>query len=424
MKLPDEFDTAAASVAGGMTSRDPLDQAAAGVVQGQRTALRSSLYGALLANPDMAARAQKLGRQTGLPADVVERNLPEVQRNVQLDEFDQVLKNSPTVAQWMMDQNNAKVAHDDVDNMSAVESALRYLVSAPGAARGGLMSDAGKAGMAGVSGLQRASAGVVGLGQAGFDLAAPLADPLVGRILPGNPLRATAEGLAQYRQGIEAQAKANMPKTDGIVESGVMSGFSSLSTNMAALPMMLLPGGQGAALTAMVAPVGGQAYGEARDKGVGVIPALGFGASQAAIEYATEMMPVSWLLKDLKAGAGFGKVLGHQAMSEIPGEQVATAMQDLNEWAVLNPEKTFKSYLAERPAAAAQTLIATLVGTGGNVAVVKGIETLAGASHQQLQVAQQSAQNATVLEQLRADPVIEFLDHREEQLEHRRVETR
>lgn len=401
MKIPDEFDSAAASVAGGPATNDPLDKAAAGVVQGQRTALRTSLYGALMANPDMAARAQKLGRQTGLPADVVERNMPEVQRTVQLDEFDQVLKNSPTVAQWLTDQNNAKVAHDDVDNMSGIESALRYLVSAPGASRGGLMSYVGKAGMAGVSGLQRASAGVVGIGQAGFDLAAPMADPLVGRILPGNPLRAAAEGLAQYRQSIEGLAKANMPKTGGIIESGVMSGFSSLASNLAALPMALLPGGQAAALTAMTAPVSGQAYGEARDKGQGVVPALGFGASQAAIEYATEKLPVSWLLKDLKAGAGFGKVLAHQAVSELPGEQVATALQDLNEWAVLNPDKPFKSYLAERPAAAAQTLIATLVGTGGNVAVVKGIEAMTASTHQQMRIAQQAEQNATVLDQLR-----------------------
>lgn len=135
MTLPDDFDTAAAKVAG-QNSADPVDAAAASVVKGQRTALRSSLYGALLENPDVAARAQKLGRQTGIPADVVGRNLPEVERNAKLDEFDRVLERSPTVAQWLADQNNAKVAHDDVENLSEHERLFREALAAGRAAQG------------------------------------------------------------------------------------------------------------------------------------------------------------------------------------------------------------------------------------------------------------------------------------------------
>lgn len=136
MNVPDEFDAAAAKVAGQTTNADPIDQAAAQVVQGQRTTLRSSLYGALLENPDVAARAQKLGRKTGLPADVVGRNLPEVERNAKLDEFDQLLQNSPVVAQWLADQNNAKVAHDDVGNMSEHERLFREALAAGRVAQG------------------------------------------------------------------------------------------------------------------------------------------------------------------------------------------------------------------------------------------------------------------------------------------------
>lgn len=376
MKLPDDdIDTAAAKIAGQL-STDPIDTAARQVVDRQRTQVKASLYNALLQNPDMAARAQNLGRQAGIPSDVVSRNLPEVERNVRLNEFDRVLENSPTVAQWLTDQNNAAIGHDDVDNMSAVESTLRYMLSAPGASRGGLVSDAGRAGMAGVSGLQRASAGVVGVLQAPFDLASQLLDPLVGNILPGNPLRGTAEGLAKYRQSIDAQAKANMPKAEGIVESGVYSGFASLSTNLATLPMAFLPGGQSAALTGMVTPVAGGSYGEARDKGVAPIQALSFGVSQAAIEFATEKMPLAKLVGDLKVGAPLYKVIANQVAREVPGEQLATVLQDLNEWAVLNPDKPFSTYLEERPSAAAQTLIATMVGVGGQVSVVKGLQSV------------------------------------------------
>lgn len=378
MRTPDDFDAAAAKVAGQL-STDPIDAAARQVVDGQRTQAKTSLYNALLQNPDMAARAQKLGRQTGIPADVVQRNLPEVERNAFLSDFDRILQNSPTVAQWVADPNNAAVSHDDVGVLGSIESALRYVVSAPNAPRGGLMSDLGTVGMAGVSGLQRASAGVVGVVQAPFELAAPLADPLVGRILPGNPLRATAEGLSAWRQNIEAQAKANTPKAEGVVGAGVISGVQSLATNIAALPMIFAgPAGQRAYMTQMTAPVFGQSYGEARDKNVAPLQALSFGVSQATIEYATEKLPMAKLIGDLKVGAPLYKVVANQLATEIPGEQLATILQDLNEWAVLNPDKPFRDYLAERPNAAAQTLIATVVGVGGQISVVKGIEAMVG----------------------------------------------
>jgi hypothetical protein len=63
--------------------------------------------------------------------------------------------------------------------------------------------------------------------------------------------------------------------------------------------------------------------------------------------------------------------------TEIPGEQLATVLQDLNDWAVLNPEKPFADYIAERPSAAAQTLIATVVGVGGQVTLAKGASKMA-----------------------------------------------
>jgi hypothetical protein len=118
----DEFDQAAATVAG----NNPLDNAAAGVVGDVRTTARTHLYGALLSNPDMAARAQSLGKRTGLPADVVERNLPDVQRSAQLSDMDKMLEGSPVVAQWVAaDANRAKIASDDLENMGTVERLSR-----------------------------------------------------------------------------------------------------------------------------------------------------------------------------------------------------------------------------------------------------------------------------------------------------------
>lgn len=400
MNVPDEFDAAAVKVAGQTTNADPIDQAAAQVVQGQRTTLRSSLYGALLENPDVAARAQKLGRKTGLPADVVGRNLPEVERNAKLDEFDQLLQNSPVVAQWLADQNNAKVAHDDVGNMSALDTTLstlgkaaKYLFSAPDA-KNTLMGDVG-------AGVARASRGAAGVFQAAAEVPAPLLDwmePITA--VGGNPLRRLAEGFAIQGKAAEQTALSLSPKQDGIVAGGVSSGVQSLTQNLLTLPMAFLPGGQSAALYSMAGMTGGQSYQDAREKGLSMQQALPFATSQAVIEYATEKIPVSRLIGDLASNASLRQVVTRQLASEIPGEQIATVLQDLNEWAVLNPDKPFSAYLAERPSAAAQTLIATVVGTGGNIAVMSAVERATRTAEIRAQSAQGAEQRAQVVEQL------------------------
>jgi hypothetical protein len=118
----DEFDKAAAMVVG-----DPMDAAAGMVVDNQRTNLRSSLYSTLGINPDEAARAKQLGQKTGLPADLVRRNYGEVERRAKLDEFDDVLNNSPVLAKWLSYQGNASVAHDNVANMGEIERKIRQV---------------------------------------------------------------------------------------------------------------------------------------------------------------------------------------------------------------------------------------------------------------------------------------------------------
>ncbi|MCH2240946.1 MAG: hypothetical protein MK041_03210, partial [Aquabacterium sp.] len=103
------------------------------------------------------------------------------------------------------------------------------------------------------------------------------------------------------------------------------------------------------------------------------------------------------LIGDVKAGAPLLRTLLHNAARDVPGEQVATLLQDANEWAVLNPDKPFSDYLAARPAAAAQTLIATLVGTGGNVAVTHGLQRAADRVTGEQRAAQWAEQQAQAL---------------------------
>ena len=85
-----------------------------------------------MSNPDMAARAQRLGRKTGLPGDVVERNLPEVERSAALT--DRQTARSRVAPAGSVDgrpEERPRFARRRAPD-GAIEAAVKWLVSAPG----------------------------------------------------------------------------------------------------------------------------------------------------------------------------------------------------------------------------------------------------------------------------------------------------
>lgn len=187
--------------------------------------LKLSVSNALAINPDQEAQARKAASTLSIPVDAARDNLAEAQQRafMQQTDFGMLSDRFPKTAGFMAQQENANIAHDDLDNLSGIETAFDALKNL---------------GRAGVSGLRSASGGVVGAVRAPFELAAPLVDPLVGRVLPNNPLRQTAAGLARYQADIAQTAAAEMPKGEGIVSQGIYSGVGSLSRNLASLPLI------------------------------------------------------------------------------------------------------------------------------------------------------------------------------------------
>lgn len=392
--MPDIYDSLldqqqAQPAAPAAPSIDIYDQILDGERQAAQRAMQPVLDMATKIQPERAASAQGLAKSTGLPVEIVERNFDEVQRREQIRNMQDILGRSPVLARQMMDPEFAKLAHQDLEPLSGIEGVATFFKNS---------------GKAMVGGLYDASAGVVGFGQSAAELLQFATKPLAGRVLPVDVGGMIARDLSAYRQGIEADAKRWAPQADGVLSGGWYSGLSSLSRNLASLPLLFAPGGQGAALAGMTLPVAGAEYGKARDAGLGVGPALTFGASQGLIEYATELIPVTKLLGDLKAGASLPRMLANQIAAEIPGEQVATVLQDLNEWAAIdaNAGKAFGDYLAERPSAAAQTLIATIVGTAGQTTIISGIDAAvrrAAGEQRQAEQAENMAQRLAELVQ-------------------------
>jgi hypothetical protein len=370
-----------------------FDAAVAATLQPDNAqAARVGFATAIGTNPDEYAEARRVAQRTGVPVDTV-LNLPQEMKRqdaVGSIDFDSLAKTSPATAALLADIDSAKIAHDDVGGLSTLESTLYTL---------GKYEVRGARALA--SAIPAFNQGMWGVAQASAEtLSKYVTGPLAGAILPEDIGARMADSFSKQRRISESIAKTWMPKADGIVESGVYSGLQSLGQNLLSLPAAIMTGQPQLALAPMVLTTGGQAYGQARDKGRTVPEALNFGASQAVIEYATEKLPVSWLLKDLKAGSSFVKTLSNQVLSEVPGEQIATALQDLNEWAVLNPEKPFAEYVKERPAAAMQTLIATLVGTGGQVSLIKGVEATVNIAAGRDRKATEAEQSALALAQL------------------------
>lgn len=190
--------------------------------------------------------------------------------------------------------------------------------------------------------------------------------PLTERIAEFAGLTAlVAASLAERSKGPQTGA--------GWTEQQIYGGVASIGQMAPGLVIGAVTGGAGLLATAGIS-TGGQSYTQAREQGVSAETALLFGGIQGAVEVATEFIPAHRLLGDLAAKTPLIKTLMHQVASEIPGEEIATVLQDLNEWAVLpvNKDRTFSDYLKERPSAAAATLISTVTAVGMTTVTAHG----------------------------------------------------
>lgn len=339
--------------------------------------------------PEAAAKGLQHQRRTGIDAILAAEQLPQVEQERDQAHWDVLVQRAPKAAQFLTERPAAAAAmRDDMPAITSVADAVGRAVSwMMGAQRdGGLPGFAGRAattvGAGATFGLSSAAAGMLAAPFGLADQALQVLDNVAAGVT-GTPRRQIvgAPGPEGFLLDLGRQAGDTMRRATpdmsnaGNIERGFQSGLQSLGQNLVLLPLALTPGGAPLALLgAMAASAGGQSYGQARQAGVGPVGAAVYGASDAAIEFGTEAFAFLPFLRDLKAGAPLVRNLLMTAAREVPGEQAATLLQDLNAWAVLKPDATLGDYLAERPDAAVQTLVATLVGTGGQVTLMHGLQ--------------------------------------------------
>lgn len=112
--------------------QDPFEEAASRLHDGREARLRASMLEREKVDPERAADAMRLSRETGLPARLVEQNYDRVRREAENGRtpYEAMFAETPALAEWATDPLNAQVAADDMEQLGALE----WLVSAPGRA--------------------------------------------------------------------------------------------------------------------------------------------------------------------------------------------------------------------------------------------------------------------------------------------------
>jgi hypothetical protein len=331
---------------------------------------------ALEKNPDAEAKVQNLSRLTGVEPRLIAEDPDSFERKLTADQMQMKLASSPITQSVFTDPDAASLAHDDVDNL--IENESLWGSYRPG---GGyetyakpVVDVAEDMVRAAGGGLVKAGEGLMGAARSVEEATLNTLTPLAKLIAP--LFGETAEDQDKQRKAFEAGDKLAFDLSGKLYETVagaqkhlhpyVKGGFEAAAQTGAAILT-------GNPLAAMGIMSYGQSYQQGREEGFGAARSALFGGAQALAEVATEKIPLGDLMKFMKEGGSFWKMLGSQMIKEGIGEQVATAWQDANEWLILHPEKSVGDYLDERPNRALETFITTIVSTGlttGGVAMV------------------------------------------------------
>ncbi len=103
------------------------------IAEQARQNLNASLVGVRTVNPDEAAKAMRLGRQLDLPPEVVRADMRRAEEQEYLDRLRSrdILRNDPVLANYLANREFANIAHDDIDNLTAIERTFKFFRDIP-----------------------------------------------------------------------------------------------------------------------------------------------------------------------------------------------------------------------------------------------------------------------------------------------------
>jgi hypothetical protein len=177
--------------------------------QSTTAAAELSLGSAIGEDPDRAARANVMAAEEGLPPELVESDPDAYARRQTMRNSLEAIEDAPGTTQFLSDPENAKVAHDDVDNLTAYERMMinGYLekpsetvaIEAPTSTRTDYAKQMAEANLDAFEGIPRAyNRGVLlhELGYLGVALRHSPGDPAILQAIKENQAKTAALGHA------------------------------------------------------------------------------------------------------------------------------------------------------------------------------------------------------------------------------------
>lgn len=333
-------------------------------------------------SPDLEAELRAASQRTGVPLDSARAFPDDVRRQAAIEaiDFAGMARDFPSTARFLGSLDNARLAHDDIGALTEMERSIRQMGN-----------------------VLRPSTGP---------------DATVGTVTKGLA-KALPQGAESVRQGLrmqfadlfgfedmrkDAERKFAASQTKQIISTpqfesdtarGIYGGASSFLRQLPGLAASVLTRSSVPLLATAGAQSEAEAYGKYRARGADAVQAAVGGLGEGAVEVATELLPMSYLVGKF-GKAGFGEFMAGMLAREIPSEQVATLLQDAIDTAVANPDKTWAQYRAERPDAAYQTLVSTVTQAG----ITGAANTVASRVARRDEAAQAAAQDAQALSAL------------------------
>jgi len=328
--------------------------------------LKQNLTLASMFNAKQQAEINRLSNETGLAPELIRQNMDQAKRMAELNKIDaeRLSLVSPILAEQLRNPAFAALAYDDVGPLGSWENVADNIKQVFRSVTAGLPAFSSAA--------YHAIGSIPGMGQ-DLHKAVTGEDSVLLKPL-ANFLHEVGDSQDDLSRWVQGDMKGF--SSDGKALYDGLRSFGSMAPGMIAFLATGNPafiyGGAGVV-------AGGHSIGEGLKQGLSETESFTYGLTDAGIEILTEMFPAMRLLKSLKVGESLVKTLTVQLAYEIPQEQIATVLQDLNAWAVLpsNKDKTFANYLQERPSAAWHTMLATLTGTGAQTLTLYGGNKLA-----------------------------------------------
>jgi len=369
---------------------DNIDVKSFGSTDPDTQPMKSVMSEAIKTNPDQYAKSNKLARESGMPVTAVQTDPAEVESKLKLNQidFEGMSQRNPKTSAYLVDFNNAAIAHDDIDILGGIEDSLN---------KTGKWFDQTFENFGETTALRfEKMAKSMVLANAETEQVDPLGFSIPVTDGQDELYKQVVTDLKSKVVETQQELQAATPKGLSTVQQGVRGGIDSLVSSAPGLFATILTRSPIPAVGSAGAMTYADSYGEARAGGLDKNQAGSYAAVDAAIEMLTEYLPDK-ALGDMLNGKELKEKIAKFALTEVAGEQVATFTQSMNA-VVAGLDEELQNATSLEEAAKIQlqrqavTAISTVVAGGVQVGVITGAQKVVDRLNKTEQVAEQQSQ--------------------------------